>query len=54
MTVRRLHKASHSSMLCEVMTTDWPLALTSSNTPHKKRLEAGSTPVEGCCKAVSG
>lgn len=46
-TVIRVHRASHSSMLCEVRTTDLPSLRNLMIKFHKLRLVAGSMPVVG-------
>ena len=42
----REHSASHSSMLCVVRMTERP-AMVDAITPHMKRRDLGSMPVEG-------
>lgn len=46
-TVIRVHKASHSSMLCEVKTTDLPSLRNRMMKFHRFRFVVGSMPVLG-------
>ena len=46
-TPRREHKASHSSIECEVRTTDWPPFIISKILFHKNLLAPGSIPLVG-------
>ena len=47
MIARRVQSASHSSMLCDVSTTDLPELRTFDTKLHKFRFAAGSMLVEG-------
>ena len=47
MMVSLLHSASHSSMLCEVSTTERPAATTACTRPHTSRRAPGSMLVVG-------
>jgi hypothetical protein len=47
MMAMRVHRASHSLMLCEVSSTDLPAATTALMLLHTRRLLAGSMPLVG-------